>query len=199
VLEIGCAYGFFLELIQNDYPGSIGIDVAGEAIAYARSHGLDVHECDLMEIELPGKFDAICLWDTIEHLPFPTLVLEKSRDLLRPGGYLFLTTGDLGALLPRLQGLKWRQIHPPTHLFYFTRKALQQLCVKLNFEVMEIGTVKVSRRIGSALSCLARSRPKSLIASLSLGACRILPSRILNKGISLNLGDTMYLVARRSN
>src|SRR5262245_32583843 len=119
ILEIGCAYGYFLELIEKLYPRSVGVDVAAAAVAGARARGLDARQGEVLEMSFDESFDAVCLWDTIEHLPRPFEVLHRASQLLKAGGHLFLSTGDFGAWLPRWQGLKWRQIHPPTHLFYF--------------------------------------------------------------------------------
>ena len=199
ILEVGCAYGFFLELLQKDYPDSVGVDLSNEAITYAQHQGLDAREGDLLEQNLESGFDAACLWDTIEHLPHPDRVLTKVRELLRPGGYLFLTTGDLGALLSKLQGRKWRQIHPPTHLFYFTRTSLKALCEKLRFEVVRFGTVSVSLRLRSALETLHKSRPGSFPSRLAGMARKILPESLLRAGLAVNLGDTLYLVARSTS
>jgi SAM-dependent methyltransferase len=197
LLEIGCAHGFFLELIRKEYPASVGIDLSKEAVDYAKRQGLDARAGDLLELSLEPGFDAVCMWDTIEHLPHPDRVLSRAYELLRPGGHLFLTTGDLGALLPKIQGRKWRQIHPPTHLFYFTRSSLKALCNKLNFEVVRFGTVSISHRLGSALTLLHKSRPASLTSHIAGAALKILPTPLLRAGFAINLGDTLYLVARK--
>ncbi len=197
ILEVGCAYGFFLELIQQDFPGSVGVDVAAAAVAFARSQGLDAREGDLLSVRLEGPFDAVCLWDTIEHLPHPYEVISAAAGLLKPGGHLFLTTGDFGALLSRLQGLKWRQIHPPTHLFYFTRRAFRELCGRVGLEVVRFGTVTVHRRLGSVLQSLEKFHGRSVTGRVASVVQRVLPAGLRNWCFPLNLGDTLYLVARK--
>lgn len=197
ILEIGCAHGFFLELIREVYPDSVGVDVSAAAVADAASRGCDVRAGDLMETQFDERFDAVCLWDTIEHLSRPHEVLRRAVELLGPGGHLFLTTGDFGAWLPAWQGLKWRQIHPPTHLFYFTRPSLRSLCHRLGLDVVRFGTVTVYRRLGSALMALERFRGGSAGGRLAAMTRRMIPSGILDLGIPLNLGDTLWLVARK--
>ena len=59
----------------------------------------------------------MCLWDTIEHLAEPEAYLEKIAKSLPVGGWLFLTTGDIGSPMARARGSRWRMIHPPTHLY----------------------------------------------------------------------------------
>ncbi|MEW6303379.1 MAG: class I SAM-dependent methyltransferase [Verrucomicrobiota bacterium] len=198
LLEIGCAHGFFLELIQRDYPNPVGIDISEAAVGQARARGLDARAGDLLELPLDGSFDAACLWDTIEHLARPYEVITRAHELLKPGGHLFLTTGDFGSLLARMQGLRWRQIHPPTHLFYFTRQSLRALCSRVGLEVVEFRTVTVHRRFGSALQALARFHAATLSGRLASLALRALPTSLLAWGIPANLGDTMLLVARKN-
>ena len=61
VLEIGCAHGFFLEMIRPVYPGSMGIDISEAALAHARLRGLEVRAGDLLETEFNVSFDAVCM------------------------------------------------------------------------------------------------------------------------------------------
>ncbi len=197
LLEIGCAYGFFLDLIREEYPGSTGVDVFSAGVADARARGLDAREGDLLGLRFEECFDGVCLWDTIEHLPNPREVIRRCAELLRPGGPLFLTTGDLGALLARLQGLNWRQIHPPTHLFYFTRQSFRELCPSVGLEVVRFSTVIVHRRLGSVFQSLQNRYGESLIGRLASFTLRLTPRGLLNWNFPLNLGDTLCLVARK--
>ena len=197
LLEIGCAYGYFLELIAQDYPHSVGLDVSEAAVAHARSQGLDARRGDLLETALPGLFDAVCLWDTLEHLLRPAETIRRAASLLRPGGYLFLSTGDFGSLLARVQGLRWRQIHPPTHLFYFTRPALRALVRRLGMGTVRFRTVRVYRRLGSALRSLERFHADSLSGRCAKGLLSLLPQGVLLHDVPLNLGDTLFMMSTK--
>ena len=197
LLEIGCAYGFFLELIQEEYRGSMGVDVFSAGVAHARAQGLQAREGDLLRLRFDELFDGVCLWDTIEHLSNPREVIQRCAELLKPGGHLLLTTGDFGAVLPRLQGLRWRQIHPPTHLFYFTRESLRELSLRAGLEVVRFSTVSVHRRLGSVFQALENFYGKSLTGRVASLALRVTPRGLLNWNFPLNLGDTLCLVARK--
>jgi SAM-dependent methyltransferase len=197
LLEIGCAYGYFLDLLRRQYPQSVGVDVSSDAVASARRRGLDARDGDLLETDIAGPFDGVCLWDTIEHLTDPVAVMQRAVDLLSPGGYVFLTTGDLGSLLARAQGLRWRQIHPPTHLFYFTRRALTLLCGRLGVTVLALETVTIYRRLGSSLRGWEHRYRGSWSASVAGWLAAVLPERIRAFDFPLNLGDTVFLAARK--
>ena len=158
---------------------------------------LQAQEGDLLGLSFDQLFDGVCLWDTIEHLPNPREVVRRSAELLKPGGHLFLATGDFGAVLPRLQGLNWRQIHPPTHLFYFTRQSFRELCPRAGLEVVRFSTVTVHRRLGSVFQSLENLYGQSLTGRVASLALRVTPRGILNWNFPLNLGDTLCLVARK--
>ncbi len=125
LLEIGCAYGFFLDLAQANYDTE-GIDINENACMYAKENlKLNVICGDFMETDFSkNSYDIIVSWATLEHMSEPNLYIEKISSLLKKGGIFCFSTIDIKALLPRLQRNKWRQIHSPTHLSYFSKKTL---------------------------------------------------------------------------
>ena len=126
LLEVGCAYGFFLEHAQASFD-AVGIDVNQPAIAAARALGVRATCGDFLAFAPDGPFDVVCMWDTIEHLLDPRAYLDRAHDVLADGGWLFLTTGDIGSVMARLRGARWRMIHPPSHLNYFSRETVTRL------------------------------------------------------------------------
>jgi SAM-dependent methyltransferase len=165
VLEIGSAYGFFGEVLLRSFPGATyrGIEVSPEAVAHAQEKlGLDAVCSDyLMTAGRPAGYTDIFLWDVVEHLREPERFLEKAHGELAPGGRIHLTTGDIGALLPRLQRERWRMIHPPSHLHYFSRKTLSRLLEAKGFRPVLVAypaTWRSMRQIYFSLLLLNRGR-----------------------------------------
>ncbi len=148
-LEIGCAYGFFGELVAKQAGGKVcftGIDIASEAVAHGRRElGLNLMDADYASTAFSEPFTHVFLWDVVEHLKRPDLVLRKAANELVPGGKLYLTTGDIGALLPRIQGRKWRMIHPPTHLHYFSAQTIKKMLEAQGLVVDRISHPSVHR------------------------------------------------------
>ena len=138
LLEIGSAYGFFLALARAEFESVQGIDITEDGVRYAReSLGLNVIQEDLLQHDFAGeKFDLVCLWDTIEHLRAPHLYIEKAASLLQSGGLITITTGDIDSFNARFKGAKWRLIHPPTHMHYFTKSSLERLLAKHGFDTV---------------------------------------------------------------
>ncbi len=136
LLEVGCAYGFFLQEAQRYYQCT-GLEISTAAADFCRAHGLDV-ECGVVTRDFlvrRGPFDVVVMLDCLEHLPKPSEALHHLLDALREGGVLLLSTGDWSSLMARTLGRRWRLMTPPQHLFFFTRANLVRLLNRLGFRV----------------------------------------------------------------
>lgn len=121
LIEIGCAYGFFLQEAKR-YFEVAGIEFAEDAAAYCRVNGFDVRTgvADEATLAALGNADVFVLLDVIEHLPDPYDTLARCARRLNPGGVIVLTTGDFASALARWSGPAWRLMTPPQHLWFFT-------------------------------------------------------------------------------
>ncbi len=194
LLEIGCAYGFFLDLARHEFATAQGIDVSADAIRYARSElGVDAVEGDFLAHDFgPQRFDVVCLWDTIEHLRSPHLYIAKAASLLEPGGFIAITTGDIESFVARWQKNRWRLIHPPTHVHYFSRRSLRRLLERYGFSVVYDRYTGFYRSIDNTaynLFVLRAKLPKLYRLVHLSGLGRI--------GFPLNLYDISYVIAQR--
>jgi SAM-dependent methyltransferase len=138
LLEIGCAYGFFLELSKPFFNYSLGIDITEDGINHAKNKlGLNATMGHFLDCDLKNEnYDVVCMWDTIEHLREPHLYIQKIAEHTEDGALLALTTGDILSLPAKIRKQNWRLIHPPTHLHYFSIKTIGALLEKYNFEVL---------------------------------------------------------------
>jgi 2-polyprenyl-3-methyl-5-hydroxy-6-metoxy-1,4-benzoquinol methylase len=191
LFEIGCAYGLFLDEARAFYEVH-GVDVAPAATAHAREQlHLDARCADFLDLpDEPESYDVICMWDTIEHLARPFAYLDKAARWLRPGGWLLLTTGNFASVVSRLRGRKWRLIHPPTHLFYFTPETLGQAVERAGLTPAGCRHVGYRRYWGSMMHNIFGGTETIGYRLLTFGGR-------LNFPIPLNLYDIMLFTARR--
>ena len=181
MLEIGCAYGYFLDEARRRGWSVRGIEPSGHAAREARERfGLEVSEVPFTEQPVQAEsLDAIVLWDVIEHLPDPRATVERARQGLVPGGVLALSTGNVESLAARLHGADWSLMTPPWHQFYFSPQTLQRLLDGEGFEVLRVrgdGTVGVDsasrkpRLRGVAARALTSSLATRIAARLRAGS-----------------------------
>jgi SAM-dependent methyltransferase len=186
LLEVGCAYGFFLDAARDSFEVS-GVEVAEDAAAACQARGLDVvQHADEAFYTRRGPFDLVVMLDVIEHLMKPDEILRDLHKYMQTGALLVITTGDFGSLLSRIMRRQWRLMTPPQHLWYFTPDAITRLLTRHGFQVEQITypakqvplgliTYQVARYFG--LQRLAKGGP---------------PGSIL-----VNLQDAMRIIARR--
>ena len=173
LLEIGCAYGFFLLEAREKFE-VCGLDVSAEAVEFCRKRGLSVECGPLTEdfVARYGPFDVVVMLDVIEHLPEPEETLIRIQRSLREGGHLVITTGDWDSMLSRLLGRAWRLMTPPQHLFFFSRSTLRALLERSGFEVCEMSRpwkVVPLGLIWHQLQRMAGRKPHPLNAGTRLG------------------------------
>jgi SAM-dependent methyltransferase len=185
LIEVGCAYGYFLETARDRF-SVCGVEVSDAAREACRARGLDVErELSAELVERHGPFDAGVLLDVIEHLADPGAMLAELRRAMRTGGRLLLTTGDFGSLYARLSGQRWRLMTPPQHLWFFTRATIEALLVKCGFRLL--GFDHPWKLVPLSLIAFQGLR---LAGQPAPGWVRQLPG-----GIPVNLFDAMRVVA----
>jgi SAM-dependent methyltransferase len=188
LLELGCAYGFFLDEAARNFRVH-GVEVARAAAEAARARGHDVH-CGVAEesfLAARGPFDALVLLDVIEHLERPADVLALLARHAAPGAHLLVTTGDWNSLAARLMGRHWRLMTPPQHLWFFTPRTLTQVLARAGFRVLSCE--HPWKRVPLGLLAYQASRKLGLQALVQK-----LP--LPDLGVPVNLFDAMRVVAR---
>lgn len=97
VLDIGCGGGLFLSLLKAEGAEVIGIELSDSRAHYAKTkHRLEIHkrpiESEFWQNGYQGYFDAVTLWDVIEHVNYPLQVLQCAARVLKPDGLLLIDT-----------------------------------------------------------------------------------------------------------
>ena len=144
LLDVGCSKGYFVEAARDAGWDAVGVELNRNAVEEARSRGLDVRHGDLAGQDFAeASFDVVTLFDLIEHSPDPVATLAQCRRLLRPEGFLIVTTPDVGGLVPRvtynLFGRTlgaWGHPTPPGHLVEFSRRTLLQAIDRAGLEIV---------------------------------------------------------------
>ena len=194
LLDVGAGFGHFVQAARRAGFDANGIEVSPVGARFARER-LDapVTQGTLDSVDAPpGAFDAITLWDVLEHVHSARTALDQVGGLLRPGGYVFLTVPDADGLLARLMGPKWFGYQKIDHTYYFTPRTIRKLLSASGFSDVEC-------RMGSwscSVEYIARrlAHYHRLLADCALAFCDLLA--ITSGTIDFRLID-MLVVARR--
>lgn len=127
ILDVGCGRGFFLKSLGTGW-ALCGIEPSRSAAEFAqRQNGIRTLRGDLFSGAFETHcFDAVTMFDVVEHLAHPQEVLAEARRILKPGGWLIVGTGNWGALTARLGGRQWAYLAIPDHLSFFSPASLQR-------------------------------------------------------------------------
>lgn len=140
LLDIGCAFGFFMDVARERGWTVTGVEISRFAAEYAAGElGLDVVNTSAESYEYGSRsYDVITMWDLLEHLRDPAGTLRKLAGALREDGILVLSTPDVESLPARLMGEKWLgwQLRNE-HLHYFSHATLERLLNAAGLEIIK--------------------------------------------------------------
>jgi SAM-dependent methyltransferase len=157
VLDIGCGGGLFLSLLSREGARVTGLELSDSRACYAATkHNLEIHkrpiESEFWERGYQGYFDAVTLWDVIEHVNYPFQTLQSAANVLKKGGLLFIDTPcrnsfyhQVGEITYRLSGGRlptFLNAMYSSHLFghkqIFSTEEMKELFRSCGLEVVQL-------------------------------------------------------------
>jgi 2-polyprenyl-3-methyl-5-hydroxy-6-metoxy-1,4-benzoquinol methylase len=195
LLDVGAAAGFFVEEAIRAGWDAEGIDIAPQVVDWGRRE-LDVplRVGGISDVEAPGAFRVVTMWDYIEHSLDPVDELAKSNELLADDGFVALSTGDLESVAARLSRSRWHLLTPRHHNFFFSAHNLVRLLERSGFDVVWLGHPGARYSLAHLAYKLDRGTRVGATAAV---ARRITTSRLGRYSLPLNLFDIVTVVARK--
>lgn len=176
ILDIGCGWGDFEEVLEKEKIPYLGIDVNKEAIEICRKKGLNCIQTKIQQFlvgdengrnlasptsNVAGKFnlprndehlregnfrqnlpklrfDAITMFQVIEHLKNPLPLLQTAKKLLKPNGVILITTPNNDSPLCKLFGSRWSVYNEPSHFAFYNKSTLKQTLKKAGFNTINV-------------------------------------------------------------
>jgi 2-polyprenyl-3-methyl-5-hydroxy-6-metoxy-1,4-benzoquinol methylase len=141
IMDVGCGGGAFLKIMQEAGFKVIGLELNTKAIAQSRAQGFEVHGRLLHELTpdiARGQFDLISLFQVLEHVPNPVLVMRQAAQWLAPEGHIAIS-------VPAEEGIiritpydvsNW----PPHHVSRWHRSNFETLSQVTGLRLVSSGT-----------------------------------------------------------
>lgn len=160
VLEIGCGRGAFARYLPE--PDYIGLEYNMDAVKTACAAGLDVRPESVEDFSKSheNKFDVVCSFQVLEHVPDPSSFISACVACTRPGGIVMFGVpncgGYLGAQPDDLLNM------PPHHLTWWTADVFWNIAPQYGLEMIAAETEPLSNKSAYADTKALRFMMKTL-------------------------------------
>lgn len=151
LLDIGCGTGLFMAVARRRGWKPQGVDECSEATAHAREHfGFEVREGEFSTVAFGDQaFEAVTMWDIVEHARDPVALLRTARAHLAADGVVGLSTPNQRSILDVVAGTLYRltagrvtrpleKFYIEQHFLYFTPETLQAALQRAGLETLEL-------------------------------------------------------------
>jgi 2-polyprenyl-3-methyl-5-hydroxy-6-metoxy-1,4-benzoquinol methylase len=139
LLEIGCGTGVFLAKAREHGFDCSGLELSSYAAEFVRKMGIPVETKGIEDANFPeNSWDVIVMREVIEHLPHPMEALKTIHRWLKPGGVLFMATGNYDCPERKLRGSDWFYFMPEGHLYYFSNRTMTKYLKKVGFRTVNV-------------------------------------------------------------
>jgi SAM-dependent methyltransferase len=177
VLDFGCGAGDFLRHAGRLGWRPTGLDLSPRMVEHIQTRlGLPAFAGSLPHPALePASFEAVTMWQSLEHVHQPLDVVRAARRLLVPGGRLVVAVPNIDSLGFAWFGTAWHGLDLPRHLTHFSPLTLRFLLERAGFRVRDLRMVRHNGWLRHSASLARRTRRGSF-------GCRLLKNRLLSGG-----------------
>jgi 2-polyprenyl-3-methyl-5-hydroxy-6-metoxy-1,4-benzoquinol methylase len=154
LLDVGCGDGLFIGRMRSLGWTASGVDPDPSAVAFGRSHGLEIFCGTIDDVPGESRYDVITLSHVIEHVADPVDLLRKCAQRLELGGRLLITTPNVESLGHRWFKRYWRGFEVPRHLKLLSARSLRECVSRAGLRVRFLSSeTRMAVRIHNASSC----------------------------------------------
>lgn len=139
LLDVGAGPGIFVSESNRQGWNATGLEPSSWAATYGQeNYHVHMIQADMAALEsLPAhSYDAITMFDVIEHVIDPATLVKAASRLLKPGGLLVITTPKFDSAVARLMAKKWYCMFP-AHLHYFTQASMEKTLQTAGLKIVQ--------------------------------------------------------------
>lgn len=142
ILDVGAGSGWFVAAMKDLGWQPTASDLFPQVCQQIQdTFGVPAVAGDLLSADLPaGHFDTVTLWHVLEHLTNPNEIVERCKDLLRPGGTLAIGVPVYDSIIEQWMGPLWLGYDVPRHIFAFDRRGLTAFLERHGLQVVSLAS-----------------------------------------------------------
>ena len=168
IIELGAGTGW-LTSILGEYGPTKGVELSPAAVEAAKKRY--THVCfdaaNILEFsDKSGDYDIAVSHEVLEHIEDQPGYLKKAHELLKPGGYLVLTTPNKKVFERYLKRKSDWKLQPIEN--WLTRSELVQILSASGFSVLETTTALATPDSGFIFRLLMSKIPRGIFKMLGL-------------------------------
>jgi 2-polyprenyl-3-methyl-5-hydroxy-6-metoxy-1,4-benzoquinol methylase len=153
ILDIGCGTGEFISLFKANNWKVYGIEPNRSAREQAiKKKGLEVFEESFLDKFSDKQFDVITMWHVLEHVSDLNGQLKSIKRILKDDGLMIIAVPNSDSFDAQLYRQYWAAFDVPRHLYHFTKKSVNELLTKNDFELLKVLPMKFDAFYISLLS-----------------------------------------------
>jgi 2-polyprenyl-3-methyl-5-hydroxy-6-metoxy-1,4-benzoquinol methylase len=142
LLDVGAGTGTFVRIAKEAgwKTTALEFNIASAESLEREGYRVIVKPLELADLP-PASFDLITLWEILEHVAEPQLILRNVSKLLTPSGILLILVPNAGSLVTRILHEKSNTFGGHSHLNHFNVTSLKYLLETNGFEILETETL----------------------------------------------------------
>ncbi len=141
IFDVGCGLSVFLfELKKKGFKVS-GLEPDKNLFLHSKNmikKNIFNKSIEKFKLKKTKKFDFISLNKVLEHIPYPENTIKRIKNILKSNGIFYIEVPDQRAV----KFGKNREELMIEHLHVFSKKSLQNLMIRKNFEPIKIRQIK---------------------------------------------------------
>lgn len=140
LLEIGCGDGSFLKLLDRFMPPDCVLTGIDFLVPSMEKNGgrLTLIQGEFEKVDFPVKYDAVVMFNVLEHIADPAKSLKRIAAQLQPGGVLFGEVPNWDSCWRNLFPRHWQGLQIPRHQTHFELTTLRKMLDAAGYDVVNI-------------------------------------------------------------
>jgi len=149
IADIGCGQGELLKLLHFDYrkkkENLVGFEENERLAKSVEKQVAEIRIGDFNKMKLSSKkFDLVFLLDVLEHQGDPVGFMKKTVGLMKKGGWLVISTPNIGSFSHFVLRDGWYGYKDKTHKVFYKKRSLVDLVESVGLDLFCLKTISAS-------------------------------------------------------